>query len=118
MHTAQSDKFRYYLQPNELNVYRQRYIEHNGRIDKHSFDWWLNQYFLNMHQNVFVRIRAVVLEREQITKKEIEKLIIDFEKQEADKSDYPYLGTENKVRIDSFVRLVAKWADDQNKLSK
>lgn len=117
-YTAKSDKFQYYLQPNEIENYKRLFVENVGKVPFHRADYFLTNYFLDMHQNAFVRVRAVVLNKDKITKKEIKDCIVKFEKEEADKSEYPFLGIENNIRIDSFVRNIAKWADNQNKLAK
>ena len=103
-YTNYDGKFKYYLQPNEIENYKKLYIQNKGRIDIRMFDYWLTNHFQNIHQNAFNRIRAVCLQRDSITKKEIKELIVKFEQDEIKDTEYEFLGIENNIRINSFVR--------------
>lgn len=97
-------KFKYYLQPNEIEEYSKRYIAERGRMDYRRFDLWLTQYFMNLHQNTFTQAVAIVSSNDkEYTNEEYIKLLEDLEWQNIDK-EYKFLGIENKIRLKSFAR--------------
>lgn len=99
-----NDKFKYYLQPAEITEYTRRYVAKNGRLDIRCFDKWLNQHFMNLHQNTFVQAVAIVSSNDkEYTEAEYIKLLEDLEWQNIE-PNYEFLGIENKIRLKSFAR--------------
>lgn len=117
-YTNYDGKFKYYLQPNEIENYKKLYIQNKGRIDIRMFSYWLTNHFQNIHQNAFVRVRAAVLNNSSLTEKQIRDMIVKFEKDEIKDTEYEFLGIENSIRINSFTRNIVKWAKERGKISE
>ena len=109
--TVYSGKFKYYLQPNEVATYTKRYVDKFGRIDIHRFEYWLNNYFMNLHQTTFSQAVAIVSASDKnYTEKDYIELLKDLETKNAD-PQYSCLGIENQVRLKSFARLLDEYRE-------
>ena len=102
--TAYDRNFRYYLQPNEIEHYKALFIRHLGKVPFHRPAYWLNRYFLDLHQNTYRQVYAIIRNNDTFSDNDILKLIEDIERKNIKGTEYEYLGIENAIRRKSFLR--------------